>query len=122
MPWPLSAGKPWHQLVLSRCHAGIRVPSYVRMGLRRDLKWLRSLVGPNGASILALAPSHRQAAAADFRNRKSARAAQRSTGLTAVIIAITPMVVSLSDASRRDRAHHHEEWFDVKTKVNLLAC
>ena len=72
--------------------------------------------------MLALAPSHRQAAAADFRNRKSARAAQRSTGLTAVIIAITPMVVSLSDASRRDRAYHHEGWFDVKIKVNLLAC
>ena len=38
---------------------------------------------------------------------KSARAAQECTALFAVIMAVTAMVVSLSDSTRRDRAHDH---------------
>ena len=38
---------------------------------------------------------------------KRARAAQECTALFAVIMAVTAMVVSLSDSTRRDRAHDH---------------
>ena len=52
---------------------------------------------------------------------KSARAAQECTALFAVIMAVTAMVVSLSDSPPRDRAHHHDGCKGVKIKVNLLA-
>ena len=41
--------------------------------------------------------------------------------MLAVIMAVTAMVVSLSDSPRRDRAHHHGGCKGVKIKVNLLA-
>ena len=47
--------------------------------------------------------------------------AQERTGLIAVIMAVTAMVVSLSDSPRRDRAHHHDGCKGVKIKVNFLA-
>ena len=47
-------------------------------------------------------------AASNFRSRKSARAAQECTALIAAITAVTAMVVSLSNSTRRDRAHHHD--------------
>ena len=82
---------------------------------------LRGLVGPNAASTSAFAKRSCSPAAANFRSRKSARAAQECTALIAVIIAVTAMVVSLSDSTRRDRAHHHGGCKGVKIKVNLLA-
>ena len=94
------------------------------IGTDRPTKGFQTAPKPSWAKRsqqLGVASRSCSPAAANFRSRKSARAAQECTALIAVIMAVTAMVVSLSDSPRRDRAHHHAGCKGVKIKVNLLA-